>query len=129
MVPLIKKSAYKIACSIVGDLGHDSFSGSWVWKVETLPKIKCFLWQCYHSSIPIRSVLVARGVHLHTSCPICNSASKTIDHLFKECSFAKTFWDSFPYPMQSSLFYGENLVEWLRINCSSTSVYGAMGIT
>ena len=49
------------------NLARDDHSGAnppceldWVWKVPTILKIKCFIWQCYHLSIPTRSVLIAR---------------------------------------------------------------------
>lgn len=29
------------------------FRGDWVWKLQSLLKIKCFLWKCSHHSIPV----------------------------------------------------------------------------
>lgn len=34
-----------------------SFSGCWVWGVDTLPKIRHFLWLCNHASIPTKQVI------------------------------------------------------------------------
>ena len=52
---LDQKTAYT---SAKGD--NDSpvrFKGDWVWKVDSMPKIKCFLWKCYHRSILVKEVL------------------------------------------------------------------------
>ncbi|XP_075650954.1 uncharacterized protein LOC142621553 [Castanea sativa] len=55
------KEAYRLACLTEKSNQFDSFMGSWVWEVLTLPKIKCFLWQCAHQSIPVRDVFTERG--------------------------------------------------------------------
>ena len=34
---------------------------SWIWKIDTCPRIRFFLWQCYHESVPIHDTLIARG--------------------------------------------------------------------
>lgn len=33
----------------------NSFQGSWIWKIDMLPKIVHFMWLCHHNSISIRS--------------------------------------------------------------------------
>lgn len=43
----------------------------WVWKTKTTPRIKFFLWQCYHASIPTKEVLVSRGFKLDMNCELC----------------------------------------------------------
>lgn len=44
---------------------------------------------------------------------------ESIIHLW-DCRFAQYFWNSFPSPIQATLFYGANLLDWLRLNfCSS----------
>lgn len=35
-----------------------AFAGSWVWKLNTLPRIKTFFWQCLHNSIGVGKCLV-----------------------------------------------------------------------
>ena len=67
-----------------------TFQGKWIWKIDTLPKVINFLWLCMHNSLPVRSVLVMRGI-IRDSCPLCNSFPETISHLLKECVVAKEF--------------------------------------
>ena len=56
------KEAYKLASLEIGDATTGVIDGEWLWKVVTIPKIKCFLWQCFHHTIPIRATLAARGM-------------------------------------------------------------------
>ncbi|KAK7852577.1 hypothetical protein CFP56_038538 [Quercus suber] len=47
------KQAYRLANWGDNNMVRQQFKGDWVWKVVTFPKIKCFLWQCCHQSIPV----------------------------------------------------------------------------
>ena len=55
-----QKAAYTIAKGDNGSLVR--FEGDWVWKVDSMLKIKFFLWKCYHRSIPVKEVLQERGI-------------------------------------------------------------------
>ena len=113
------KDAYRLARLNTDDSTVNPFVDNWVWKTNTMPKIKCFLWQCVHRSIPVREVLVARGLHLPTSCPLCNGPSKSIIRVLRDCSIAQQVWNSLSPPMLPNLFFGINLSNWLRLNCKS----------
>jgi len=63
----------------------------WIWKIDTMPKIKVFLWQVCHKTIPVRGLLLARGLHINPSCPLCLDDIESVDHLFKECCMMKKF--------------------------------------
>ena len=110
------KEAYNLACAVQDAHLYESFMGNWVWKTITLPKIKCFLWQCIHKSILAREVLGTRGLAVPISCPLCNVDVESIILILRDCPLAKEFWDSFPIPIQTSTFYGTNLLDWPRIN-------------
>ena len=107
------KEAYNLACVVHDSHLYESFMGNWVWKTIALPKIKCFLWQCIHKSIPAREVLDARGLVVPISCPLCNAEVESIIHILRDCPLAKEFWNSFPIPIHSCTFYGTNLLDWL----------------
>ena len=47
------KSAYLLAKDL-NLLNLNTSYGKWVWKATTTPRIKFFLWLCYHKSIPTR---------------------------------------------------------------------------
>ena len=47
------KEAYCLANWEANKETGQIFRGKWVWKVQSLPKIKCFLWQCCNHSLPV----------------------------------------------------------------------------
>lgn len=49
---------------------EDTFKGSWIWKLDLLPKIKSFFWLCLHNSAPIRRVLASKGMNCNPLCPL-----------------------------------------------------------
>lgn len=57
-----------------------SFSGCWVWGINTLPKIRHFLWLCNHASIPTKQVIKKRGINCTVLCPLCNAQVESIIH-------------------------------------------------
>ena len=84
------KSAY-LRCIEV-DISETSFKGQWIWKLDILPKIIMFLWLCLHTSVPIKSVLVARGINCDGKCLVCKRHDKTIAYLLRDCGLARKYW-------------------------------------
>ena len=64
-----------------------------IWKVDTLPKIKVFLWQMCHNALPIRGVLLKRGCNIDPRCKLCTDDTKSVDNLFTECPVTRRVWD------------------------------------
>ena len=55
-----QKNAYGIAR---GDCEHSAaFKGNWIWKMDSMPKIKMFIWKYFLLSIPVGEVLQERGI-------------------------------------------------------------------
>ena len=113
------KDTYRIANAKESKLELQPFSGVWVWKIPSLPRIKRFLWQCCHQSIPVRALLAERGMNISPICPMCNAAPETISHAFRNCLKAQSFWNSFSPLVSASIFYGTQFLDWLRLNCRS----------
>ncbi|OMO51393.1 hypothetical protein CCACVL1_29818 [Corchorus capsularis] len=65
----------------------------WVWKLNILPKLKFFIWECAHGILPTRELLAHRGLDDPSHCILCNNAQEYIHHLFKECPFAASIWN------------------------------------
>ena len=114
------KEAYRLANKGDNNMVWQHFKGDWVWKVATLPKIKCFLWQCCHQSIPVRALLAQRGMDIPFLCPVFNHEPETILHALRDCPKAQSFWNSLSPPFRSNLFYGLQLVDWLKLNCKTS---------
>lgn len=62
------KSAYKLVESFESD---SNFAVMWIWRADTLPRIRFFLWQCVHNNIKVKVCLVRIGVIEVDKCPIC----------------------------------------------------------
>lgn len=114
------KEAYRLANLAGNNTANQIFRGDWVWKVQSLPKIKHFLWQCFHHSIPVQAILARRGMDVPFLCPICNNAPETIIHTLRDCPMAQRYWNSFSPPIQRSFFYDTNVMEWLMLNYQSS---------
>ena len=65
----------------------------WIWRIDTMPKIKIFLWQMCHNALPIRGTLLRRGCRIDPQCPLCLTDIETANHLFDECLQTKEVWD------------------------------------
>ena len=55
---------------------------NWTWKLDIMTKLKIFIWQLCHASLPTRGILVQRGTNIDSRCPFCQSETKDTDHLF-----------------------------------------------
>lgn len=82
-------STYDLASA--KDKGLQSVSGKWLWKLDTLPKIKHFIWLCLHHGVPVRQILNTRGISCNTCFLLCQCQDESIIHLLRDCPFALSF--------------------------------------
>ncbi|KAK3219226.1 hypothetical protein Dsin_013196 [Dipteronia sinensis] len=73
--------------SIVADF---SVSSNLLWKGLCPPKVEIFSWQLWTGRILVRDVLLHFGMTqgMPSNCPMCNSGTETIDHLFIHCQWS-----------------------------------------
>ena len=57
-----------------------------------MPKLKVFLWQLCHMSLPTRGTLSKRGMNIDSLCPFCQGEIEDADHLFLHCNVAQECW-------------------------------------
>lgn len=69
------------ASNFTTDNNPQVFIGSWVWKLDIWPKISSFLWLCHYNSVPMRQVIVGRGINCDTTCPLCKNHEGNITAL------------------------------------------------
>lgn len=93
-----------------------------------LAKFKCFLWQCYHKNIPVGTILTTRGMDVSPTCHLCNTGSKTILHMLRDCYIARNLWNSLSLPFLATSFFGLQLNDWLWLNCYSTKTQATSNI-
>ena len=44
---------------------------NWLWKLDIVPKLKIFLWQLCHLSLPAKETLSKQGLNIDPVCPFC----------------------------------------------------------
>ena len=91
------KSAYYIACSLVGaeETSESSSCGLrtplWkkIWHLKIPSKIRIFAWRACMNGLPTRLNLSRRGVNINPMCPICDQEMETTTHALIQCELAK----------------------------------------
>ncbi|KAL0005698.1 hypothetical protein SO802_013259 [Lithocarpus litseifolius] len=119
------KSAYLVASD---HLEADSFSSSWIWKIQTLPRIQMFIWRCMHNSIGVKECLAKRGIPLHTSCPLCLEHPESISHALRDCCLVKPVWHQLGAHNLNANFFSQDFKAWLTSNASSKSSHIVKGV-
>lgn len=71
-----------------------AMEGLWkkVWHLKLPPKWALFLWKLLHRILPVKTILLSRGIHVNRLCPRCFGAEETLEHLCFQCPFAKHIW-------------------------------------
>ena len=86
-----------------------------------MPRIMFFLWLSIHNNVPTCEVLGSRGFTLDTICPICQRETETLQHLIRDCQYARNFWNKLGVPAGCRQNFLEDLGVWLLLNCTSES--------
>jgi ribonuclease HI len=63
-----------------------------MWKLRIPSKVKIFLWNALHGSVPLKSILVNRHIGDSGQCPICTVAAEDVHHLLFSCPVAEEIW-------------------------------------
>ena len=93
------------------------FTDFWIWRLDTLPKIKHFFWLCNHGSILVRQVIKARGINCNGIFPLCYVQEETILHVLRDFLAARDFWLGMGVPQALNDFLSLDLMDWLKCNC------------
>ena len=116
------KSAYRI---VMGDECIEPFSAHWIWKVNTLPRIRTFLWKCAHNSIGVKVCLERRDVSHDTTCPLCQEGAESILHALRDCLLLRCLWNQLGVLPYNQAFWRSNLQDWLMLNSKFKHSLGA----
>ena len=121
------KSAYLLARGS-NPLNLGSSSMSWIWKVDTHPRVQFFMWLCSHSSLPTGEVLGSRGLNLNPLCTICHQGNESVDHLLRRCFVAQDLWRKLKVPQGLLHTFDQTLKKWLETNYATGIVSEHLGI-
>lgn len=83
------KSAYSLS---VDSTIMPPFSVGWIWKINTLPRIKTFLWRCVHDSIGVKGCLARKGVVNDDICSICQEEVELVLYALRDCPQVRAIW-------------------------------------
>lgn len=90
------KQGYKLMMGTIDNVAHSFNAWTPLWHLKIPPKYLNFVWRCARDFLPVRYTvrytLIGRGFYLDTTCPLCNSAPKTMKHLFLECVQVLAIW-------------------------------------
>lgn len=62
------------------------------WNIPTLPKIRIFMWKVIKNWTACKANLVRRKCGSNPTCPICESANETMEHLLFHCPWSRAVW-------------------------------------
>ena len=63
-----------------------------VWRLETSPKIKHFLWRCLNNALPVAENMTYRHIGKEKSCCRCGGEAESVNHLLFQCHYARMIW-------------------------------------
>lgn len=69
-----------------------------VWKLQTEPKIKVFLWKMLSSALPVGDLLSHRKMKVDGRCQMCGQDEESIFHILFACSLSRQVWALSAYP-------------------------------
>ncbi|KAK7857058.1 putative ribonuclease h protein [Quercus suber] len=85
------KDAYNLVLEEEHGRSSPLFKGGWVWKVQSIPKVQCYLWKCCHLSSLVQATLCDRGMQLDPICPVCKADTESIEHALRYCPMVQSF--------------------------------------
>lgn len=119
------RSAYYLLCSIncrsQPSSSNPNMHNLWkeTWKAPVPSKVRNFMWRLAKNTLPTRANISKKGIYLDTSCPLCNEACETTEHMIRHCSimkltlFASNFGTRVNYNIDVVAWSKKTLMLWL----------------
>ncbi|KAG7588150.1 Reverse transcriptase zinc-binding domain [Arabidopsis suecica] len=63
-----------------------------IWRLQTDPKIKVFLWKMLCGALPVAKAMSSRGRKSDEGCQICGGEEESINHALFSCTLARQVW-------------------------------------
>lgn len=73
-----------------------------VWDIQTIPKIKIFMWRALSGDLAVAESLASHGIHMDLRCRIFAASNESIAHVLFLCFPAFMVWSlvNIPRPQQ-----------------------------
>ncbi|CAH9127561.1 unnamed protein product [Cuscuta epithymum] len=85
------KSCYRYLWGEVEQVGWKGWTKMWNFFIP--PKVKHFFWQVCSVKLPTTDRLRGRRVDVPDKCVLCLDGAESSNHLFLQCSLARSFWE------------------------------------
>lgn len=104
------KSGYYFWGKLNSEVNLGSNSKDWLrlWNLRIPHKMITFLWRFYKNNVPVRWLLRSKGVVVPITCPMCESDTEHLSHIFFDCKFAVECWQI------AGLSFDMQNVEWVH---------------
>ncbi|KAL2925678.1 hypothetical protein RDABS01_019518 [Bienertia sinuspersici] len=96
-----------------------SYNLDHIWKANTSPKIRTFLWLVWWDRLPHKLTLSQRNIITDTNCTICGHHTENAFHILWACPQAQAIWKFFPLCLNPP---SSNLHDWLWQNLKSSAI-------
>ena len=106
---------YAYALVLGSEAKEEDFNGSWVWKLDTIPRVKTFIWQCLHNSIGVGECLVKWCSSESDICPLCQRELESILHRLRDCETSKQTWERLGIIPSNAFMKGISFLAWKKI--------------
>ncbi|XP_056690476.1 uncharacterized protein [Spinacia oleracea] len=85
----------------------------WIWRIDSIPKIKFFTWLAFHDRLPHRKTLFVRHMISSDVCMCCQNVTEDSIHILRDCPKAREVWEHFGI---STNFFTTPLHQWIQSN-------------
>ncbi|KAK2435146.1 putative mitochondrial protein [Trifolium repens] len=85
-----------------------------IWQQQIPPKMNQPMWRINQNALPVRSNLIARGIHCNPLCPRCNAKIEDSNHVFRDCEWVKQVWFASQLTINFNKQDNKSFVDWVQ---------------
>lgn len=109
-----------------GETSETHNFGNWskLWNSRLPSKLKNFLRRCVRQVLPVKALLIQRGVEIDATCPHCGTSDETDAHALRDCHKIRRIWTQ--STCSDLLIENTSLAQWIDaiLNCTNTDKQG-----
>ncbi|KAL3825541.1 hypothetical protein ACJIZ3_021570 [Penstemon smallii] len=86
-----------------------------IWNSKIHNRHKLFVWKTIHDIIPTKKRLSCFLQIDNSGCPICNTETESLDHLFLRCPLSVALWFHSPWNFRVEAFQNTPIRDWIAL--------------